>query len=147
MCFLPANRTLPSTIPATRKSSCVTKTDPPGHGNDQPKKQSDARRTRGIRFSDSEWEQVKNAAENHDLPAAEFVREKILEIACGRGETAVDAIPASLGPLIERTFRYAWILATHKRDELIREGRGEELEKLVKAAQELQESLQANESK
>ena len=45
-------------------------------------------------------------------------------------------------PLIERTFRYTWMLATQKRDELIREGRGEEMEKLAKAAQELQGQLQ-----
>ena len=144
-----ANRPLTSSIPATRKSNCVTENDPlePGHDDDQPKKQGEARRTRGIRFSDSEWEEVKKAAKSHDVPIAEFVREKILDAARGRGGTGVDATLASLAPLIERTFRYTWMLATHKRDELIREGRGEELEKMVKAAQELQDSLQANESK
>ena len=34
------------------------------------------------------------------------------------------------------------MLATHKRDELIQEGRGDEIEKLVEAARELQDSLQ-----
>ena len=38
-------------------------------------------------------------------------------------------------------FRYTWMLATLKRNELIGEGRGEEIEKLVQEARALQESL------
>ena len=41
----------------------------------------DVRKTRSIRFSDSEWEEVKRAALAHDIPAAEFVRERILALA------------------------------------------------------------------
>ena len=114
----------------------------PESGDSPTAKQGDARRTRGIRFSDSEWEEVKAAAELHDVSAAELVRKKILDIARGHVDTRADAIPASVMPLIERTFRYTWMLATQKRDELIREGRGEEMEKLAKAAQELQGQLQ-----
>ncbi len=127
----------------------MTETDPsePQSGDEQPERQGDARRTRGIRFSDSEWEEVKAAAQNHDVPAAEFVREKILEIARSGSDPGTGAIPASLAPLIERTFRYTWMLATHKRDELIREGRGEEIEKLAKAARESQDQLQTTESR
>ena len=44
--------------------------------------------------------------------------------------------------MIERSFRYAYMLVTHKRDELIREGRGEEMDKLAKDPQELQDQLQ-----
>ena len=41
------------------------------------------------------------------------------------------SVPASLAPLIERKFRYTWMLAIHKRDVgLIHEVRGEEVEKL-----------------
>ena len=122
----------------------MTKTDrpEPESGNSPTAKRDSARRTRGIRFSDSEWEAVKAAAELQDVPTAEFVRKKIVDIARGRADTGASAIPASLAPLIERTFRYTWMLATHKRDELIREGRGEEIEKLAKAAQELQGQLQ-----
>ena len=122
----------------------MTNTDrtEPESGDSPTGKRGDARRTRGIRFSDAEWEEVKTAAELHDVPAAEFVRKKILNIA--RGGT--DAVPASLTPLIERTFRYTWMLATHRRDELTREGRGEEMEKLAQAAQELQRQLQGGAS-
>ena len=38
-------------------------------------------------------------------------------------------------------FRYTWFLATEKRDAMLREGRGEELDKLVLEARSLQESL------
>ena len=38
-------------------------------------------------------------------------------------------------------FRYTWMLATLKRDELIREGRGQEIEKLAEEVRALQDSL------
>lgn len=122
----------------------MTKTDrtEPESGDAPTADQGGARRTRGIRFSDSEWEEVKAAAELHGVPAAEFVRNKMLDVARGPAHTGTDATPTSLTPLIERTFRYTWMLATHKRDELIRQGRGEEMEKLAKDAQELQDQLQ-----
>ncbi len=99
----------------------MTRTDrtEPESGDAPAANQGAARRTRGIRFSDSEWQEVKAAAERHDVPAAEFVRTKILDIARGRAGAAA----ASLTPLIERTFRYTFVLATHKLDELSREGR------------------------
>ena len=118
----------------------MTKTDrTEAESGDRPTaNQGAARRTRGIRFSDSEWQEVKTAAQLHDVPAAEFVRKGILDVARGRA----GATPASLAPLIERSFRYAYMLVTQKRDELIREGRGEEMEKLAKDAQALQNQLQ-----
>ena len=148
MCFMPTDQPLPGLIPETRRRSSVTKTDrtEPESGNSPTAKRGSARRTRGIRFSDSEWEEVKAAAELHDVPAAEFVRKTILDIARSRADTSADTISASLTPLIERTFRYTWMLATHRRDELIREGRGEELEKLANAAQELQGQIQSGAS-
>ena len=145
---MPTDRPLPGSIPETRRRWSVTKTDrtEPESGDNPTAKRGNARRTRGIRFSESEWEEVKAAAQLHDVPAAEFVRKSILDIARGRADTGADTIPASVMPLIERTFRYTWMLATQKRDELIREGRGEEMEKLAKAAQELQDQLQGGAS-
>ena len=113
----------------------------PATGDARLEKSADARKTRGIRFSDSEWEEVKAAAERLDVPAAEFVRETILNIARSRDGLEADAISAGLVPLIERTFRYTYMLATLKRDELIGEGRGEEIGKLVQTARDLQKSL------
>ena len=98
-----------------------------------------ARRTRGIRFSETEWREVREAAERHGVPAAEFVRAAVLDAARGR-----DGAPslAALAPLIERTFRYAWVLATLRRDEMAAAGRGEEMERLVEGAKDLQRQVQ-----
>ena len=54
-------------------------------------KAGDARKTRGIRFSESEWEEAKRAAAAHEMPVAEFVREKILALA--RAPEGADAPP------------------------------------------------------
>lgn len=88
---------------------------------------------RGIRFSDSEWQEV--------TAAAEFIRKRIMDVARGHADAGADAIPASLAPLIGRTFRCTYMLVARKRDELAREGHGEEMEKLAKDAQELQDQL------
>ncbi len=101
----------------------------------------DLRRTRSIRFSDSEWEEVKRAARGHDMPAAEFVRRTMLGLARGPDAAGAAPIPLPLAPLIERMFRYAWFLATEKRDEMLREGRGEEVDRLVAEARAFQETL------
>ena len=107
-------------------------------------KAGDARKTRGIRFSESEWDEVKNAAAAHEMPAAEFVRERILALARGPEDAVPVPLPAGMAPLIERMFRYTWFLATEKRDAMVREGRGEELDRLVAEARGLQESLSGN---
>ena len=104
-------------------------------------KPGDNRRTRSIRFSDSEWEEVKRTARAHDLPAAEFVRRTILALARDPEGGEASPVPASIAPLIERMFRYTWFLATERRDAMVREGRGKELEDLVAEAQSFHESL------
>ena len=97
-----------------------------------------ARRTRGIRFSETEWREVREAAERRGVPAAEFVRATVLAAARGRDD-ASDL--AALAPLIERTFRYAWVLATLRRDEMAAAGRGAEMERLVETAKDFQREL------
>ena len=110
-------------------------------GENATEKAGDARKTRGIRFSESEWDEVKRAAASHEMPAAEFVRERILALA--RAPEGADASPVapSLAPLIERIFRYTWFLATEKRDAMVREGREKELDALVAEARALQATL------
>ena len=76
------------------------------------------RKPRAIRFSDSEWEEVKKAAERYRVPAAEYVRTTILHIARDPSGPGSGTIPADLVPLIERTFRYAYMLATKLRDDM-----------------------------
>ena len=86
---MPTDRPLPGSIPETRRRNSVTKTDrtEPESGDSPTAKRGDVRRTRGIRFSDAEWEKVKAAAELHDVPAAEFVRKKIPRPRRRDGET------------------------------------------------------------
>ncbi len=106
-----------------------------------PDKADDNRRTRSIRFSDSEWEEVKRTARAHELPAAEYVRRTILGLGRASGDGGAGPVAPALGPLVERMFRYTWFLATEKRGAMLREGRGEELEKLVVEARAFEESL------
>ena len=110
--------------------------DAPAVGN-EAEKADDNRKTRSIRFSESEWDEVRKAALAHELPAAEFVREKILALV----RAPEGAVAPSLAPLIERMFRYTWFLATERRDAMLHEGRGEELDRLVAEARAFQESL------
>ena len=109
-----------------------------GTAADRPE---DARRNRTIRFSDSEWEEVRRAALLHETPPAEFVRETILALARNPGSAAAGALAPSLAPLIERMFRYTWFLATEKRDAMVREGREDEVDALVAEARDLHDSL------
>lgn len=102
---------------------------------------SAARKNRGVRFSDPEWEEVREAARTDGLTPAEFVRERVLGLVRSPATPAADPGPADLAPLIERTFRYTYILATAMRDDMINAGREAEVEALVKQARELQDSL------
>ena len=104
----------------------------------------DARRNRTIRFSDSEWEEVRRAAMLHDMPPTEFVRETILALARNPESGVSGAVAPSLAPLIERMFRYTWFLATEKRDAMVREGREDEIDALVAEARALHDTLRGN---
>ena len=117
----------------------MTNSDPPSSETDAPAASvgGAARRTRGIRFSETEWREVREAADQRGVSAAEFVRATVLRTARGGDASSL----AALAPLIERTFRYAWVLATLRRDEMSAAGRGEEMERLVETAKDLQREL------
>ena len=100
-----------------------------------------ARKNRGVRFSDSEWEEVRQAAQALAITPAEFVRERILDLVRSPAAPAFPPVPANLTPLIERTFRYTYMLATRMRADMIDNDEREEIEKLIKEARELQASL------
>ena len=95
------------------------------------------RKPRAIRFSDSEWDEVKKAAEDRGVPAAEYVRETILDTARNPIAVGLLAIPADLVPLIERTFRYTYMLATKMRDDLTHDGQDDKLEYLIEEAPQI----------
>ena len=111
------------------------------HGGADMGRADDIRKTRSIRFSESEWEEVRRAARAHDTPAAEFVRETTLAFARTPARAGADPIPPAL---IERIFRYTWFMATEKRDAMIREGRGEEVDRLVAEARTFHASLRGD---
>ena len=127
----------------------MTRTDPstPGSPGTDAGLQDETRKTRGIRFTQSEWEEIKAAALRHDVAAAEFVRMACLDAA--RADEEVDAQPRTtdLAPLVERTFRYCYMLATLRRDELIQDGRGDEVERLIATARDIQDGLRSNRTK
>ena len=100
-----------------------------------------ARKNRGIRFSDPEWKEVKQAAQTSGITPAEFVRDRILDLIRNPDAVGHDAFPAHLAPLVERTFRYTYILATRMRDEMTDAGDEEKLDELINEARELQDSL------
>ena len=100
-------------------------------------KRSHARTPRTIRFSDFEWELVENAARRSGIAAAEFARNAALAAA----EDKSAAIPPGISAQIERIYRGVYLLSTLKRDEMVREGRQDELDRTMKAARESQVSL------
>jgi len=98
---------------------------------------AETRTPHSIRFLDPEWERIKAFAEDRGLAPPEFVRFAALAaIEDGAGDPAT-----RLAPLIERTFRATYMLASRMRDEMLDAGLGEELDALVRTARELQDEL------
>ncbi len=117
-----------------------TRRDAPESGTGAERAE-DARRNRTIRFSDSEWEEVRCAALLEETAPAEFVRETILALVRNPESGVSGASAPSLAPLIERMFRYTWFLATEKRDAMVCEGREEEVDALVAEGRTLYDKL------
>lgn len=107
----------------------------------EQQQQGDARKNRGIRFSESEWEEVRHAARTHGITPAEFVRQKILTLVRNQEDADLVPLPAHLVPLIERTFRYTYMIATKMHADMVNHGERELLEHLIEEARKLQETL------
>ena len=99
------------------------------------------RTQRSIRFSDPEWEVVETAATGRGIAPAEFVRNAALNAATHKSSTDSAIITPEIVELIKRTYRCAYILSTLKRDEMIKEGRGNEMDDMVDIARKAQEEL------
>ena len=98
-------------------------------------KQSDARRPRSVRFSDSEWSLIERAAARHGIPVGELVRSGAVDAAEDRlGEPPLATLSKGHAALIEAIYRSVYVMATLKRDELLDAERGKELDDLVAAA-------------
>ena len=103
---------------------------------------AEKRTPRSIRFYDPEWERIESFADKRGVAAAEFVRFAALAaIEDGSGALSDPAPRGRLAPLIEMTFRAAYMLATKMRDEMLDADRKEELDALVAAARGLQDEL------
>ena len=128
---------LPASIPETKRRRSVTKSDPtePESGDRPNARQGAVRRTRGIRFSDSEWSLVQRAASRHGVPAGELVRTGALALAEERlGEPPPATLSKGHAALIEEIYRFVYVMATLDREELLDAERGRELDDLVSAA-------------
>ena len=106
-------------------------------GNKKP----DQRAPRTIRFSDAEWEKVEQAAREIGISPATFARNAALRAAADSEVDPAGALPPEFLELVKRIYRSTYILSTLKRDELIREGRREELDHTVQAARQAQALL------
>lgn len=104
-------------------------------GHDEKRRSS--RTPRAIRFSDPEWERVETAAGKREITPAEFVRNAVLAAT----ESESVTFPPEITSQIERIYRGVYLLATLRREEIIREGRREELDRVTKAARDSQDSI------
>lgn len=102
---------------------------------------TDRRTQRSIRFSDPEWEVVEKAAAGRGIAPAEFVRNAAMNAASDKSSTDSAAITPEIVELIKLTHRCAYILSTLKRDEMIKEGRGREMDDMVDIARKAQAEL------
>ena len=104
-------------------------------------KTPDQRAPRTIRFSDAEWKEVEQAAREIGISPATFARNAALRAAAVSRVDPAGALPQEFMELVKRIYRSTYILSTLKRDELIRDGRREELDRTVQAAREAQAFL------
>ena len=103
----------------------------------------ETRKSKTVRFSDPEWEIVEKAAARRGIPAAEYVRTAALDAAEGKNVP----LSSEITEVIRRIYRSTYILSTLKRDEMLREGRDDEMEKMIDAARESQALLREEASK
>ena len=103
--------------------------------NDSSARAGDPRRSRTIRFSDSEWQLVEDAALRQGIPASQLVRTVMLAAV---EERLASPAGAALTPghlaLIEATYRAVYVLATINREEMLDAERGKELDEIVEDA-------------
>ena len=106
-----------------------------GKPNQYSERAGDFRRSRTIRFSDSEWQLVEDAALRQGIPASQLVRAATLAAAEERLDRPAGAAlsPGHLA-LIEATYRAVYVLATINREQMLDAERGNELDEIVAAA-------------
>ena len=94
---------------------------------------------RTIRFYDRDWARIETFAVMRGMTAAELVR--TAAIAAVGDRPALGGSDGQVIAQVERIFRYVHVLATAMRNEMLKDGRSEELDELVREARELQAEL------
>ncbi len=90
---------------------------------------------RSIRFSQSEWNAICEAAERRNMKPAEFVREAAAGVAAREVGLDDGKLTPALVEMIERTFRGVHLLAYLKHEELAALGRQEDFRRATEAGQ------------
>ena len=94
---------------------------------------------RTIRFYDRDWDRIETFAVMRGMTAAELVR--TAAIAAVGDRPALEGSDGHLTAQIDQIFRYVHILATAMRNDMLENGRGEELEELIRSARQLQNEV------
>lgn len=110
-------------------------------------KHGESRSPRSIRFSDSEWTCIEREARERGMTAAELVRHAALSFATGKLTANSTGFPPEIAAQIERIYRGVYFLSTLKRDELLRDGRKNELDRVMKDARDSQAAFLDDTSK
>ena len=121
----------------------MTNVDPAGDQTAAlpPRNPAGPRESRTIRFSDSEWKQVQTAAKKRAMTSAEFVRCAALSVSGTDPAPDPVQLTPEIATLIQSTYRYAFIVATLKRNELVRDGRGQEVDEAINLARNAQSKI------
>ena len=91
-----------------------------------------ARKSHSIRFSDAEWETIQAQAEEQEMMPGEYVRHAALSLGAGAPGATTAELPPGLVRLIETTYRAAYFVSTVKHNEMLRDGKGEEVDSVIK---------------
>lgn len=98
----------------------------------------EVRTPRAIRFSEPEWQRIRSAATDRGVSFGGFVREAALSRATAISAHESPTISPGIDALNRQTHRYVYVLSTIKRDELLRDGRGREVDDVVDLARKAQ---------
>lgn len=122
----------------------------PAENTKSPDRES-RRKNRGIRFTDAEWSLIEAEAEKRKVTPSQLARQAALAFVSGEIPEEFGAEGAALPPgiqtQIEKIYRGVYILATLKRNELLGDGRQEELKELREEAASTQQAIVKNASR
>ena len=102
---------------------------------------TDKRTPRAIRFSESEWKRIRTAASARGISIGGFVRDAALHRVAEHSGMGSAPFSAGIEELIKQTFRYTFVLASIKRNELVGEGRQHSVDDAVSQALAAQDEL------